>query len=612
MDILDILYNKIENLKKESSPTLDEANFFEKYCDIVFYLDSISSEYIDNISIDHLFILCHRAYYTDEDFITFKNKIESHKKEIAKIIAGSHTNIVPNDYSNLDMTINFKCTLALNLIKDTIFDNEAYQKTLERTLSILYITKNYKSVDNFSNFFKHFFSYCMLEEKKLNSVAYDFKKMFLKKLGLIDIKANMRNRYEEVVKIHNKFIANKKSNYHKYSFLIKSLKNVQNLPYILDSDLIKNLDDELIFEIYKHIITINQDYCKTLFKEKEKVEEISFKSKILSLKKCGYEIDKISKEKLNFILNYGNISELEKIVPFIKNLNYQLLNLYSNNGIYIIVNTTYEILNQINNLIIDNIINLNFVKQNPQIFFNNDIIGKVNGVNNILCNNLDILTKNYELKNSNLNEILLLDNTKLSNNINTLKKYHPNLDNNILLNNDLFDYLDLFIELGLAHYIINGQYKIDDDSLNLIKRIYINKLINFQHPDLENMIKTGVNFYITDDQLDDYIINDVNNYLPTEIKKILSSNDRNIIEYFDLSELENYRKDDLTYDFNGILISKNKILRNLSCLEANFKTDNINDKLFISIIYGSILNTEQIEKIKNMICCKKYTKKIDN
>lgn len=157
------------------------------------------------------------------------------------------------------------------------------------------------------------------------------------------------------------------------------------------------------------------------------------------------------------------------------------------------------------------------------------------------------------------------------------------------------------------------------DNINLVNsnfdlitmRIYVAKLLGLniiQNNKLNTSLINQGSFYVSNDNLKDYIINNVDDYMDPNMKNILDNNERNVIDDgVKLSHLEMYLQDDLTYNFNGILISKNKLFINLDCLQR-FDFELNNDVVFNSILYGSILNSYQIEDIKNIIYSKKYTK----
>lgn len=607
IDITNIICQKIKDLEALSNDSDEEVDFFDKYGKAIFYLHAK----MPKISVKTLFIIVHRSYYTDENFLDFKNKIEQNEFLLANILVDTKCQAVsPNDQkltAHDPFIINYELS---NYIKNSIFDNEDYINTLKRIARLFY---SYTNVFN-SNFV--ILSYKKQLKEEINSesaekIANKLNRQLKEHLGIKQIRDDIFKYYEDLIQNHNKFLVNIKTKYYAYKSLLANLQHVEKLPYTVNANLIKNIDDETIFSLYQHATELNQSFCKKLFRQRDYLLQDNLKNKKLQLKNCGYDIDKIATDKLNFLLKYADIDELEKVLTYLIRLNNPLIDIYSDNGLYVLVNTTYEIVIKISELLAKNIINLSFLNQNPQIFFNKDIINDVEGLNDVLSNNIVLLNQNYEIANNYIGEMLLMDNQTLENNINTLKKYNPKFNKNILSNNKLLDCLDLFIELGFSNYIKEARLDINENSFIVFKRYYISKLINFQSKNLKDRIETGFNFYINDNDLDDYIINNVSDYIPEDISNILDNNPRNVIGDNDLKQFEKYAKDRLTYDFNGILVSKNKVLRNLYCLENSDIQLNEDDLLFISAIYGSILDYEQIEVLKDVIYNQKTYKKID-
>lgn len=593
---------KLQNIKFKD---LEEEKFFIEYKNMVDYIlcgvnimddadlsnyksdeciNKVAKKFVDKndkpITVIDLFILCHRAYYQDENFIDFKNKIYDNGK-ILKQIINSSASVLNYYYYKGNIELNYE--LNNDLIQNSIFNDERYTQTLKNILNILHVKSNHiypLGIDN----------------------------EFIKTLGIYELSNDIYNRYKRLATEGNKFILKIEKQKEKYINLLKNLRGIKKLPFVIDATELNDLSEETIYSLYRDIISLNQMYYEALAEQKEKLTLDSSKNEKILLKNSGYDIEKITPEKLNFILHYGNIKELVKIITSLNNLDYRLIDIYSDNGIYIMVNTTFDIVNRIYNLLSNKIINLNFIINNPRIFFEKDIVNNLNGLYGILSENIDIIEHNYDIKNSYANELLTMEPNSLTNNINTLKKYTNHLNSTVLKNSKLFNYLDLLIELGLSYNIQNNLYNIDENSYNDIKKIYVAKLMNMNFSNLENILKNK-EFIVADKDLDNYIINDVADYIPKEIKDILDNSLRNTISETKIKQFEIYSKDDLTYDFNGILISKNKILRNLSCLENSDIKCNKDDLLFVTTIYGSILDYEQIENLKDIIYCKKYLKK---
>lgn len=614
---MDIISNKTKELSPYNYKDMGEMNFFCEHEQIIFYLDKFKKAYLDGldlkpISLDILFILCHRAYYKDEKFDDLYEKITQNKQLIIDIITSSTCRLDLLDGIWFDKPFKFYYKMANDKLENSIFDNENYIKTIKKILNFLYAYNN----DFNKAFFESVYSDMLKNNKKIkrdmfDKINNDFQKKLWRELGVSKLCNDIYNHYTQLVQNYNKFLSNTKTKYFAYMTLMNNLQHIEKLPYVVDINLTKNIDEETFFSLYRYATEVNQSFCKGLFKEREDLLQDSLKNKKLQLKKCGYDIDRIPPSKLHFLLKYADINELEKIITFLNKLDYSIVDIYSDNGIYILANTTYEIIININKLLVTNVINQNFLNQYPQSFFSKDIINNVEGLYEKIASNINVLSENYRIDNSYLNELALTDYDLLANNINILKKYNQNFNKDILNNIKLLDYLDLFIELGFSNYIKESCPNINESSYIVFKRCYVSKLINFQSKDLKNRIEAGIDFYINDSDLDEFIINNVDEYLEKDIKSVLDNNPRNIINDNELKQFDNYSKDNLTYDFNGILISKNKVLRNLNCLENSNLDYRYEDLLFSSIIYGSILDYEQIEVLKDVIYNQKIYKKID-
>ena len=89
-----------------------------------------------------------------------------------------------------------------------------------------------------------------------------------------------------------------------------------------------------------------------------------------------------------------------------------------------------------------------------------------------------------------------------------------------------------------------------------------------------------------DDKLDEFIVDYTDKYVDNNICNIdISDND-----YGYLIKLSNYEYDNMTYNINDKLISKNRLLRNIFVLKENDKSD----ILFEAILLGSI-NLDDID-----------------
>ena len=93
-----------------------------------------------------------------------------------------------------------------------------------------------------------------------------------------------------------------------------------------------------------------------------------------------------------------------------------------------------------------------------------------------------------------------------------------------------------------------------------------------------------------DNEISSYIYNAVN-YLQPNVEITEASP-------INLEQLEEYSKTKRTYSFDGILISKNKVKRNLSTVSEETPQD---DKLIYGLVHESILSDEEFETITKLV-----------
>ena len=88
---------------------------------------------------------------------------------------------------------------------------------------------------------------------------------------------------------------------------------------------------------------------------------------------------------------------------------------------------------------------------------------------------------------------------------------------------------------------------------------------------------------------------DAINHRDDELYNLVFNDERILAleEYTDIS-------DPLRYDFDGVLISKQKVLRIFNILK-NQQLDGLDDSLLFAITYNSILDQESLDKIKKIL-----------
>ena len=222
----------------------------------------------------------------------------------------------------------------------------------------------------------------------------------------------------------------------------------------------------------------------------------------------------------------------------------------------------------------------------------------------------DIESKNYQNLNENLSlleerklnpyyftsseNVLLTSPTIFSKNLDTLEQYNfldkltTGIDCTFLSQNNLEEALDTFLELGYESIL--------EDCIELlnysdrIERLKVLKILNIPVGTKEELIAvlTTDKFYVPDNLIPNYIYNASTLYTPKEKDTKVENIDRLLAEY------DNKKR---TYDFNGVIISKNKLKRNLSQTQVPLTSSNLIKKA----IDNSTLTDEELLQIEKCI-----------
>lgn len=255
--------------------------------------------------------------------------------------------------------------------------------------------------------------------------------------------------------------------------------------------------------------------------------------------------------------------------------------------LFIVMNSNLEKINSIYRLVERGLLNNNFIKEHLCILCNSS----KEYVN--LMANLEFIQEekiNPFIFISSLDR-LLIDNSKFRENIIILKEYdlikYLNTDINyaFLELDGLREAIDLLLELGYESYL--------EESLELLNykdrfaRLRILKELCIPISSLEELIKilSTDKFYVSDDEIDNYLYNAVDLDELSQCDCLT-----------DLSSLTIYENSARTYNIDGVLISKPKVVRNLS------KKDNI----MYGLCNGSYLSDIEFSKIKRAVGNKTY------
>lgn len=201
-------------------------------------------------------------------------------------------------------------------------------------------------------------------------------------------------------------------------------------------------------------------------------------------------------------------------------------------------------------------------------------------------------------------KVLITQHQGFKHNIETLESYDliqsmkTCTDTSFLAEEDFKDAIDTLLELGfennLEEHIELLNYKDNFNRLRLLKSL------NVPLTSTEELIEvlTTDKFIMSDEEIENYIYNAVDHNLPSEVT-IVSEPKKKVSDVIKLNEYSNTPR---TYSFDGVLISKNKVHRNLSTLAT---TGKITDRLLYGVIKGSTLTDEEYTKVSTLISQKK-------
>ena len=375
----------------------------------------------------------------------------------------------------------------------------------------------------------------------------------------------------------------------------------------------------ILKEILLHNATFHQETKLDLLKE----SQLSSLERIF--KKSCFSIDSLTLEQKDNLLTYGNISDIEKMLTILTDSDLKFTNEFSLYDVLLLSNP--HIIMTILKLRAADMISESLIMSSKEIFvedINEELRDKTTikeGKFNTLINNVNTLS-NLGLPTDTISkkekELLLMDSNRLNESLRLIELY--NLDYNsyeLIKDNDLISVVDRFIELGLYDYIKSHPRQISNNSLPRLDRIKLCKLLNIQIMEdgkLSSRITSkeftiGKNT-ILDTDLNEFIPNSVNRYLNEECFKVLVGNKNytDICEEIDL--IKEYATSEVEYNFGGIIISRNKVLRNYKCLIDN--CSNIDNKTLLlnAIIFGSTLDDEQIDIINDIINKKAVQKEL--
>jgi hypothetical protein len=342
----------------------------------------------------------------------------------------------------------------------------------------------------------------------------------------------------------------------------EEITNITSIVKTIQNDIIKLA---IIKLIYEH----NMKYYSRLENE---MNELSKNSKVkyqAVLNEIGISKDNYNVESIM----HNSVEDIEKIISIISKYN-----LKEKEILKILQNSNLEIVTKIKELIEKGYLNIDFISNNIDIYYANSPKFQ------LFLKNIDILD-DYNINPYNFRyslNVLFENSNNLKTNLAILNNY--NLLKNLKTTNNyqflLFDNLDIridkIIELGYESYLEENLAILNSNNL---KRLELIKALNIPIDSCEELLNVlnSNKFFIKDEDLDKYI--------PS------TSNIPNISLNISNDELDSYRKTTRAYNFNGVLISINKVKRLL--LE--------NKKLEEAIFSNTTLSNEEYDNIMNLI-----------
>jgi len=400
--------------------------------------------------------------------------------------------------------------------------------------------------------------------------------------------SDIQKVYEENAKLKERKLRQKRkeilSKQKAYESVINKLEQIPTSNYIyLTENEIESLSANSLESVFKYIVKNNQEvYCHSTKqvdilngKAENRLNEIFMTHHIPLLKE---------KENISRVLRQEE-SEIQDRLLWLKDHFKQL----EEKALVELLICPREIYDRL--ILFSQYFTYEFMQQNFIRLLQPDI-------QTLILKNTEILAE-YQINCKGLNEILL--SKELQKNINLAQHYKLDIsDKNVLLSitdKVFFDAYDIWIENGIEMYWSQNYPVIKDDIQNITKRILISLTMQLQPFDsqgnLQDFVLNAKKFYVSDNELDNYLPHTNLNFIEVENKMLLDQSSRkNIKEDIDLPLPQS--ENSLCYSLGNVLISKPKVLRNLQVLEDK-------SSILDAVLYGSLLSVNQCLEIVDQL-----------
>jgi len=664
MKLITKLKSDIVALKASEFPLENEYLFYERFAqlffeeknysvlngiDLLFFLFVLNKNDMDINKLYEIFdpILKRSTNFEKiQEFLEFLNLLEGIKKFISLEQLTTYTNDFNTKHListliniNIPNGLNPKIYMTKILMKyrDQGLELFGTSELLKRFIDIFYnyprvLHEDYSTLvtyrDNYeeiqflkSKIFKEFYDFKAIENQSGEEMTI---KEVIEESDISPLMTMFSSNHAEITK--------KRKNYKKdinktvilYNEIIAMLEQLENgsLNHVsISEDIYKKLNPEIYFELMKIVLEHNRKIYTEL--ELKNIKSDRYDNIEKAFIANNIPINDLSSSQKEILFKNINLQELEKILQFLSKDHWSWLNIGHPNFVQIILNSTADIFKYIDSLLSSEFISSEFIKNNIGILVetikfkveNSDI----QPLYGLFKSNIEILSRNAVsidrriLKNESL---LLMPSDVLRKAIKLAKKYQLNFKGPnsksygfyVLNNIYIFDYLDSFIELGYANYIKENIQSLRTDSKESIIRLSIMENIGLnsmtKEDRLSSSITTGKNFYVNHNQLQEFVLLTVDEYVDNKNFAILKNSERLVIskqteqlevvkmldDLFQISELE--------YQINDNVISRIKFLRNLECLLSKKKIDN--DVIFAALTFNSVLDASTLDYIRNI------------
>lgn len=554
-------------------PTFDFSSFSELLEDIIsfrrIFEDLDSQEFTDMKGVFRVFLKSARLGVLD---MVFNDDDKDHALKV------THSLLTPKSSDKKDCEI---IERAMSTIDKLIINNgkqgwdvskliSYYRKkpdVMDNTVAIISMLKEFKEEKDAD------FSQSKYQED------HRVKKTFEVCTSIIECRKILSNEYKKT----EDNLLNNRSIYKKF---LKDIENAFEKDEIKNYELIiRNIDDEELKKAFLKLVWLhNKKAYDEVEQRNKRLNENSLANYLSVLKNNGISKESIDLQKIT----KNSCEDLDKMLKILNAIVGEKEKL-----IKIVEMSDLDSVKYFQELKTVGIINSGAFIKYPELFDSNS------GYRKSFDKSMEILRENVVNKALFGKSIdVLIDNDNLDSNINVLR-YYGLLDRlktakkfTFLKKSNLIETIDKVLELGYENLLLEDISLLNENNWD---RIYVLKSMGLQPIDKKELIKwlRDDKFFVSDSVLKKYM-EDVSEYYD-DLDITYEADFMKIVKDNEMSER--------TLNFDGIIISKNRVARNL--ISDDF---NVND-LFKAIINNCVLSMEEIETIKS--CLKNKVYKLD-